>query len=236
MADRHTIYKNGAKEIADRQRPGDHLHGQVDDGRRRLVVPHPLVGVGRRGHDVAGRARLRRRPSALSPTVPALAGRPGRRLARADAAVRPERQLLQAVPCPTPGRPPPSPGATTTAPAGCASSATAPACRVESRIPGADVNPLPRLRRRHRRRPPRHRERARPGPGLRGQRLRRPRRRRASRRPSSRPSTCSSGSEVAKAAFGDEVHHHLLNTARQEWLAFNRAVTDWELRRGFERL
>lgn len=42
------------------------------------------------------------------------------------------------------------------------------------------------------------------------------------------------GSEVAKAAFGDEVHHHLLNSAEQEWAAFNRAVTDWELRRNFE--
>lgn len=44
------------------------------------------------------------------------------------------------------------------------------------------------------------------------------------------------GSTVAREAFGDDVHHHLLNTARQEWLAFNRAVTDWELLRGFERL
>ncbi|HMJ77828.1 MAG TPA: glutamine synthetase family protein [Iamia sp.] len=44
------------------------------------------------------------------------------------------------------------------------------------------------------------------------------------------------GSDLAKAAFGDDVHHHLLNTARQEWLASNRAVTDWELLRGFERL
>ena len=44
------------------------------------------------------------------------------------------------------------------------------------------------------------------------------------------------GSEVARAAFGEQVHHHLLNTAEQEWAAFNRAVTDWELRRGFERL
>ncbi|MEZ5180565.1 MAG: glutamine synthetase family protein [Acidimicrobiales bacterium] len=44
------------------------------------------------------------------------------------------------------------------------------------------------------------------------------------------------GSEVAKAAFGDEVHHHILNTAEQEWAAFNRAVTDWELRRNFEQL
>ncbi|HEY4376059.1 MAG TPA: glutamine synthetase family protein, partial [Acidimicrobiales bacterium] len=43
-------------------------------------------------------------------------------------------------------------------------------------------------------------------------------------------------SEVALHAFGPEVHHHLLNTARQEWIAFNKAVTDWELRRNFERL
>jgi len=42
------------------------------------------------------------------------------------------------------------------------------------------------------------------------------------------------GSEVARWAFGEEVHHHLLNTAEQEWAAFNRAVTDWELRRNFE--
>lgn len=43
-------------------------------------------------------------------------------------------------------------------------------------------------------------------------------------------------SSIARAAFGDDVHHHLLNTAKQEWLAFNRTVTDWELLRGFERL
>ena len=43
-------------------------------------------------------------------------------------------------------------------------------------------------------------------------------------------------SEVAKAAFGEDVHHHILNTARQEWLAFNRSVTDWEMRRYFERI
>lgn len=41
-------------------------------------------------------------------------------------------------------------------------------------------------------------------------------------------------SGVARAAFGDEVHHHLVNTARQEWAAFNRTVTDWERRRNFE--
>ena len=44
------------------------------------------------------------------------------------------------------------------------------------------------------------------------------------------------GSEVAREAFGDEVHHHILNMAEQEWLESNRCVTDWELRRYFERI
>ena len=43
-------------------------------------------------------------------------------------------------------------------------------------------------------------------------------------------------SPVAVEAFGADVHHHLVNTARQEWAAANRAVTDWELARNFERI
>lgn len=43
-------------------------------------------------------------------------------------------------------------------------------------------------------------------------------------------------SEVAAESFGADVHHHLLNTARQEWAAANRVVTDWELARNFERI
>ena len=43
-------------------------------------------------------------------------------------------------------------------------------------------------------------------------------------------------SDVALEAFGADVHHHLANTARQEWEAANRVVTDWELARNFERL
>lgn len=43
-------------------------------------------------------------------------------------------------------------------------------------------------------------------------------------------------SEVARAAFGDEVVEHYLNNARVELTAFNAAVTDWERVRGFERL
>ena len=40
-------------------------------------------------------------------------------------------------------------------------------------------------------------------------------------------------SELARDAFGPAVHAHLLNTARQEWAAFGNVVTDWERRRGF---
>jgi glutamine synthetase len=43
-------------------------------------------------------------------------------------------------------------------------------------------------------------------------------------------------SEVARAAFGDDVVEHYLNNARVELTAYNAAVTDWERVRGFERL
>jgi glutamine synthetase len=43
-------------------------------------------------------------------------------------------------------------------------------------------------------------------------------------------------SELARAAFGDEVVEHYLNNARVELDAFEAAVTDWERVRGFERL
>ncbi|MEU2662806.1 glutamine synthetase family protein [Micromonospora sp. NPDC007220] len=44
------------------------------------------------------------------------------------------------------------------------------------------------------------------------------------------------GSTVAAEAFGDEVTAHYANQARIELTAFDAAVTDWELIRGFERL
>jgi glutamine synthetase len=43
------------------------------------------------------------------------------------------------------------------------------------------------------------------------------------------------GSKVAKAAFGDDVVAHYLNNARVELAAYDAAVTDWERVRGFER-
>jgi glutamine synthetase len=43
-------------------------------------------------------------------------------------------------------------------------------------------------------------------------------------------------STIARAAFGDEVVDHYLNNARIELAAYDAAVTDWERVRGFERL
>jgi glutamine synthetase len=44
------------------------------------------------------------------------------------------------------------------------------------------------------------------------------------------------GSKLAAAAFGEQVRDHYANYARVELAAYDAAVTDWELRRGFERL
>src|SRR5919107_1311542 len=44
------------------------------------------------------------------------------------------------------------------------------------------------------------------------------------------------GSSVATEAFGPDVVAHYANMAQVELSAFDAAVTDWELRRGFERL
>jgi glutamine synthetase len=43
-------------------------------------------------------------------------------------------------------------------------------------------------------------------------------------------------SEVARRAFGDDVVEHYLHSARLERKSFDSAVTDWELRRNFERI
>jgi glutamine synthetase len=43
-------------------------------------------------------------------------------------------------------------------------------------------------------------------------------------------------SEVARQVFGDEVVDHLVHSARTEVAAYDRAITDWERVRGFERL
>ena len=43
-------------------------------------------------------------------------------------------------------------------------------------------------------------------------------------------------SAIARTAFGDDVVDHYTNMADVELAAFDAAVTDWELRRSFERM
>lgn len=43
-------------------------------------------------------------------------------------------------------------------------------------------------------------------------------------------------SDVANGAFGEDVMYHLVHGAEAEWKAFHQSVTDWEYRRGYERL
>jgi glutamine synthetase len=43
-------------------------------------------------------------------------------------------------------------------------------------------------------------------------------------------------SEIARKVLGDEVVDHYTNMADVELAAFGATVTDWELRRGFERM
>ncbi|MGH3360474.1 MAG: glutamine synthetase family protein [Nocardioidaceae bacterium] len=44
------------------------------------------------------------------------------------------------------------------------------------------------------------------------------------------------GSDLARKSFGDEIVDHYTNMADVELTAFEAVVTDWELRRGFERM
>ncbi|HEX5261593.1 MAG TPA: glutamine synthetase, partial [Gaiellales bacterium] len=43
-------------------------------------------------------------------------------------------------------------------------------------------------------------------------------------------------SALAREAFGDDVVDHYLHYGRTEQAAFEAAITDWELIRGFERM
>ena len=106
--------------------------------------------------------------------------------------------------------------------------------RVESRVPGADVNPY-------------HAFAATIAGGLHGvdQRIEPPPPFRGNgyvadlpRLPTTLPEAIEAwrASGLARALFGDDVHHHVLRHAEFEWAAFNRAVTDWERMRYFERI
>ena len=166
------------------------------------------------------------------PRLPRLARRPGRHRPRARVDVRPDRELVQALPAGVVGADRARVGA------------RQPHLRVPPRRPRPGVprsshgspapTPTSTSRSRQRSRPgctgsSRASNRRRSSTATRTRRPASP----TSRGRSSTRSTSSSAATVADAAFGPAVHAHLVNTAKQEWAAFNRAVTDWERRRNF---
>ena len=238
-ADRHLVFKNGIKEIAaqegraatfmakwtmDDVGSSCHVHTSLWD----LESGEPLMAAGGGG----GRTS---HPSGLSTLGPPLPGRAAARRPRAglDGGARRVNSYRRYVPG-------------SWAPTAAVYGEDNRTCgfrlvghgagrRVESRIPGADVNPYLVLAASiaaglygidHELEPgdpyPRNAYEATDVPRI--------------------PSTLVEAiaelrdSAVALEAFGPDVHHHLLNTAEQEWLASNRHVTDWELARNFERI
>ena len=79
------------------QRRRRHVHGEVDDGRGRLVVPHALERVEQDRDEVAD-VRRRRRQHHMSRDVPPLHGRAHGDRAGDVVHVRAVRELLQALP------------------------------------------------------------------------------------------------------------------------------------------
>ena len=234
MADRHTIYKNGAKEIAGAQRPGAHVHGEV-----------------RRWTSAARRATSTRACGTPTATTPLMCDADGPEHMSAvfrgwlGGLLAHGRELawLFAPTVNSYKRYQPESWAPTAVAWGrdnrtCGFRVVGhgPGFRVECRDPRRRLQPVPRVRGDDRRRALRHRaRRSSRGAGFDGnayeaddvgprpvEHRRRDRRVRAER--------------DGDAAFGADVHCHLLNTAKQEWAAFNRVVTDWERRRNFEQL
>ena len=211
-ADEHVIYKTGRRR-SPRWRAWS-ITFMAKFNEREGSSCHIHMSV--KGLDEAALRPLRRGPARLP--------------AGADAAVRAEHQLLQALRGRRRSRPPRWPGGTTTARARSACCTN----RFELRLPGADVNPYLALS-------------AMIAAGLHGLdaelELEEPTPGNAyvADKPHV-PTTLLearelfAASEVARAAFGEEVVAHYLNNADVELAAFEAAVTDWERVRGFERL
>ena len=204
------VFKTAVKEIAHARGQVGDVHGQAALRRRRLELPHPLQPVDRRRHAQRDARRRRAPHERRVPLVPRRADGDG---ARVRAAVRAERQQLQAVPARQLGADRRSAGTSTTARSASASSATARACASRAAIPGADANAyhafaatiaggLHGIEQRIEPPPPYH------GNGYTADDLPRI------------PSTFVEaielwrGSELARECFGDDVHHHVLQPRR----------------------
>lgn len=137
--DNHTIYKNGAKEIADQHGKSLTFMAKFDEREGNSCHIH----ISLRGMEWLG--GVRRQPRDVT-DVPQLHRRPAGDAARLHVVLRAEHQLLQAIRRRA-SRRRPSPGAWTTAPARCGSSATVIRCGWSAAHP-AGRQPVPWRRRR----------------------------------------------------------------------------------------
>ena len=136
MADRHVIYKNGAKEIA-AQHGRDHVHGQVLVRRGRLVVPRALEPVvDRRPRRDVGCERARS-PLGTVSAVGSVASSRARELAWMYAPTVNSYKRYQ----PESWAPTALAWSVDNRTCGFRVVGHGPSFRLESRIPGADVNP-----------------------------------------------------------------------------------------------
>ena len=140
MADRHVVFKQCLKEIADEHGRERHVHGEAGRRPGRLELPHPPEPVAATGKNAfPGDARSGR--CACSDAFRWFLGGWIAHAPELMVVLRADRELLQALPVAARGRRRASPGATTTAPPASASSAAGQSLRIECRIPGADCNP-----------------------------------------------------------------------------------------------
>ena len=230
--DNHVIYKTGAKEIAAQEGMSAHLHGQVRRARGQLL-PHPPVAA-RRGR------RRRCWPATadhgLSPLMEHFLAGQLAGAARADPAPRAERQLLQALRRRQLRADRGRLGLRQPHLRAAGGRRTAPSLRVENRVPGGDVNPYLAVAAMIAAGPARHRPGAAARAGLRRQRLRRPDRPRVPTTLRDAPPSCGGERGRRSAPSATTSSSTTRNDARVELAAFDAAVTDWERRRGFERL
>jgi glutamine synthetase len=235
VADRHLVFKNGTKEIAaSLDRSVTFMAKWTMDGAGSSCHIHSSVWDAASGAPLTAPADGATTPSGLSVTGQQfLAGQihSSRQLAWCFAPyVNSYRRYV-----PDSWAPTAAVWGEDNRTCGFRTIGSGPARRVESRIPGADVNPYLALAAtiagglwgiEHE---------LELEPAFTGNAYQAPE---VPRIPSTLADAIDSlaGSEVAAEAFGPEVHQHLLNTARQEWDAANRVVTDWELARNFERI
>ncbi|MDA2814476.1 glutamine synthetase family protein [Nocardiopsis sp. RSe5-2] len=227
--DQHAIYKNGSKEIADQE--GMSITFMAKPNEREGNSCH--VHISLRGEDGSPVLAEDGAPDGLSAT--------GRHFLAGQLASLRELTLLLAPNINSYKRYVPGSFAPTSVAWGVDNRTCAlrlvgggPSLRVENRVPGGDVNPylavaaliaggLDGIDRE-----------LEPGPACAGNAY-------TGDAPSV-PTTMREAlelwekSDLARAAFGDEVVEHYANYARVELAAYDAAVTDWELYRGFERL